>query len=89
MSPLRVLTSAGKLLDDQGRVMSAKPEGVGEGDVHVSPAGVVGHVVEVALWVGMLVVDRRRHNAIPDGEHRDDGLDPAGCANEVPGHGLG
>ena len=48
----------------------------------------VRHVVEVAVRVGRLVVDRRRQDALLEREHRDDRLDAAGGAEEVAGHRL-
>ena len=53
------------------------------------PARRVRHVVQVALGVGVLEVDRRRDDAVLDREHGGDRLDAAGRAEQVPGHRLG
>ena len=48
----------------------------------------VRRVVEVALGVGRLVVDRRRNDAVADREREDARLEAARGAEEVPGHRL-
>ena len=49
----------------------------------------VRDVVEIALRIGRLVVDRGRNHLMPDREHGDAGFEAAGGAEQVPGHRLG
>jgi hypothetical protein len=54
-------------------------------DVDVrSVAGFVRDVVEVAVRVGIVVVDRRRELPVAHGEHREHRFDRAGGAEAVP-----
>ena len=55
---------------------------------HLLLARLVRHVVEIALGVGRLVVDRRRDDARLDRHRRDGGFQAAGGAEEVAGHRL-
>jgi len=48
------------LLDDQGGVLAAEAEGVGEGAGECPLAGMVGNVVEVTVGVRVLIVDGGR-----------------------------
>src|SRR5947209_6997408 len=48
---------------DDGAVVPAQAQGVGEGDLRIGLAGGVGHVVERQLGIGMPVVDGRRDAA--------------------------
>jgi hypothetical protein len=68
--------------------MSAEAEGVGNGDADVGLAGFVGDVVEVALGVWRVVVDRRRQHALVDRERAEGRFDGAGGAEAVPGRAL-
>ena len=43
--------------------MTAETERVAEGDADLGPPRHVGHIIQVAVGVGMLVVDRRRNDA--------------------------
>src|ERR1035438_3990115 len=49
----------------------------------------VGNVIQVAVRIRTVVIDRRRRYLIADGEYRDTSLDSAGAAEQVPGHRLG
>src|SRR5207249_2144346 len=51
-------------------------------------AGFVRDVIEIAIRVGRFVIDRRRNDVVADGEGADGGLDGAGRAEQVAGHGL-
>ena len=55
--------------------MSTEAEGIAEAQVHVGFDGLVGCVVQVALGIGRVQVDRRRDDALLQGQHRGDGLD--------------
>ena len=49
----------------------------------------VRDVVEVAVGPGILEVDRRGHDAVPDRKQADDRLDAAGRGDQVAHHTLG
>src|SRR5215217_396083 len=70
--------------DDAG-VVAAETERVGDPDRDRSLSRLVGDVVEVALGVGLVVVDRRRQRVAVDGKHGEDRLDRAGRAQAVAG----
>ena len=70
-------------------VLSPEAEGVDQGRPHLGAAGDGGHVVQVALRVGVLQVDGGRDNALVDGEHGRQGRQGAGAPQQVPHHGLG
>src|SRR5690349_12381663 len=59
---------------DEGRVDASKPEGVAERVFHVSVAPRLGDVVEIAVGVRNLVIDRRREPAALERERTDRGL---------------
>src|SRR5687767_6507583 len=55
-------------------ILPAEAKAVGEGEGEGGGAGLVGDVVEVAVGVGVFVVDRGREDAVADGEEADDHL---------------
>src|SRR5439155_20596931 len=73
-------------LEEERRVRAAEPERVRQRVLHRHRALLVRYVIEVALLVRMLEVDRGRHELMMHGERRDAGLEPAGGAEKVPGH---
>ena len=80
---------AGELPEDQAGVVAAEAEVVRQRDIDVDLPRLVRHVVEVALRVGSLVVDRRRNGIPLAGEDRQDRLDRAGGAEAVSGRAFG
>src|SRR5438045_9093584 len=78
-----------KSAHDEGNILPAESKTVGEGEVAASFAGGVGDVIEVAVGVGVLVVDRRRQNVIANREQADDRLRGPGGGNQVAHHALG
>src|SRR5579864_3590050 len=72
----------------EAHVVPAKPVRRAQREVDASAAATVGHVVEVALRVGLVQVDRRRYELVTNGQNRDDRLDRAGRAEQVPVHRL-
>src|SRR5690606_5383596 len=76
-------------LENHGGVLAAEAEVVAHGNADRFLAGLVGHVVEVAVGVRFVEVDGRGDRAFLNGFRADDGLDAAGGAEEVAGHGLG
>src|SRR5918911_3572197 len=77
------------LLEDETRVVASEAERVGERDLALFLSRHVGDVVEVALGVGRLVVDRGRDHSSVDREHAGSRLHFAGAAEQVPMHRLG
>src|SRR4029077_12614840 len=75
-------------LQDEAAVGAAEAEGVREHVLDLLLARRIRHVVEVALGVGIRVVDRRWKHAVVHGERADAGLEAAGRAEQVAGHGL-
>src|SRR3970040_128390 len=73
---------------DHDGVVSADPERVGHHGVDVSLTRLVGDVVEVALRIGMLVVDRWRDGTTVDRQHASNELHRPGRAEQVAHHGL-
>ena len=51
-------------VEQQARVVAAEAEAVAHGHVDFALAGLVGRVVEIAVGIGRLVVDRRRDHAV-------------------------
>src|SRR5216684_3393585 len=76
-------------LDYEARVVPAEAERVRQRHLDVGFARLVGHVVEVALWVGLVEVDRGRQQAAIQGEDASSGLDGAGGTKQVPVDRLG
>jgi hypothetical protein len=58
------------------------------GDVDFRLAGLVRHIVEIALRVRRVEVHRRRKNAVANREHAADHLHRAGGCNQVAHHAL-
>ena len=48
----------------QGGIRAAKTKGIGHRRAHLHLAGFVGNIVEIALWIVMLIVDRRWQQAM-------------------------
>src|SRR5438067_1064226 len=61
--------------DDQRDVLAAETEAVAQHVVDALFAGLVGNVVQIALGIGGLVVDRRRQHAALQDHHARDQLD--------------
>src|SRR4029077_8468748 len=78
-----------ELAHDDAGVVPAETERVRDADGDVGLARLVRDVVEVALGIGLLVVDRRRQQAPLDGQHGEDGLDRPGRAEAVTRRALG
>src|SRR5438552_1613288 len=83
------LRSIGVALEQEAGVGAAEAERVAQGVAELGRTGGVGRVVEVALGVGVLVVDGRRDELVLERESGDGGLGRAGGAQEVSGHRLG
>src|SRR5439155_11128521 len=77
-----------ELADHDAGVVPAEAERVRDADGDVGLPRLVRDVVEIALGVLLLVVDRRGQQAAFDGEHGEDGLDGARGAEAVAGRAL-
>src|SRR5256885_3589971 len=84
-----VTRSVFELAHDDAGVAPAEAERIRDADGDVSLARLVRDVVEVALGIFLLVVDRRRQQAAVDGEHGEDGLDRTRGAEAVTRRALG
>src|SRR4029453_2389667 len=63
---------AAEAAENERNVLAAEAKTVAEGVVAALRPGLVSDVVEVAIGVGILVVDRRRQNVVADGEKPTD-----------------
>src|ERR1700674_240080 len=75
--------------DHERGVVAAEPERVREGHLGVRLASLVGDVVQVALRVRVVQVDRRRQQTAVEREHARGGLEGAGGAQQVTVDGFG
>src|ERR687888_834536 len=82
------LRSSRTSADNYAGVVAAEAEAIRDRHADVRVARLVRHVVQVALRVGRLVVDRRRHLAVANGQRREDRLDRARSAEAVTGCAL-
>src|SRR5262245_39688992 len=73
---------------DERRVVPPEGEGVAQGDPDLLPAARVRYVVEVALGVGCIVVQRRGEHSSPHGETTDGGLERRRCSGSVSHDGF-
>src|SRR3569833_1734933 len=78
-----------RFAEHQCAVGTAEPVGIGQHDVDLHIARLVGYVVEVAVGVGGELVDGGRRDLIAYRERAVNGLDAAGSAEQVTGHRLG
>src|SRR5579864_6273736 len=81
-------TSVFELSKNDASVVTAEPERVRNGDGDVSVARCIRDVIEVALRVLDLVVDRRRELAVADREDGERRLDRTRGAEAMPGRAL-
>src|SRR6185295_15086929 len=75
-------------LENQRGIRSAETERIGERVVHGGFARNVGHVVQIALRIGVKLIDGRRQDLVAQRQHADAGLQTARAAQQVAGHGL-
>src|SRR4030042_3970670 len=68
-----------KFFKDERGIGSAKPEGVGHGDVQRLSSCYIRDIIEVTLWIGFLIVDRGGHDPISNGQEGEKGLWAPGC----------
>src|SRR5262249_9858185 len=61
-----------KRADDEAAIVAAEAEAVGDRPANAHLAGTVRHIVEVAIWIGRLQINRRMHDAVLDRQHRRD-----------------
>src|SRR5713226_10778056 len=76
-------------LEEKRGVGAAEAERIRQRVFERGLARLVGHVVQIAFRVGVFVIDCRRQNLVAQRKHADAGLEPAGAAEQVAGHGFG
>src|SRR5205085_4523898 len=75
--------------DHQRDVLASEAKRVAEYEVARSLAGGVGNIVEVAVGVGVFVVDRGRQHVVANGHEAYDHLGHAGSGDQMSHHALG
>src|SRR5437870_2771048 len=73
----------------QRAVVAAEAEAVRQDFTHPNDAGRVRDVIEVAVGVGRVEVDRRGQDAVLEAQATGDGLDAAAGPEQVADHALG
>src|SRR5580700_3518817 len=81
-------SALGPAFEEQSGIGAAEPERIRQCVLDIGLARLVGHVIEVARRVGMVVVDGGRQDLIAQGEHAYACLETAGTPEQVTGHGL-
>src|SRR5579864_31136 len=76
-------------LEPETGVVSAEAERRAEREIDRRFAPLVGHVVQVALRIGLVQVDRGWRVLVVNGHNGDDGFDGARGAEQVAVHRLG
>ncbi len=69
--------------------MAAEAEGIAQGGIDLALAGLVGHVIEIALRIGIIEIDRGREKIRLDRLDAGDEFHRTGRAEEVTRHRLG
>ena len=91
MSPRR-LESVSLSIDSAQRdhgILSTKAEAVGQGDLRFGTPGLVGDIVQVAIGIRGVEVDRGGELTVDDRQGRERCLDSTGGSQGVSGHRLG
>src|ERR1700690_2072277 len=65
------------LADGQAGVMAAEAEAVADGRLHAALAGLLWSVIQIALRIGRIQVDRGRDHTIAKGQDAENQLDTA------------
>src|SRR6266478_1493695 len=71
---------------NQAGIVASKAHGVGHGYIHRGLACFVGHVIEIALRVGMMQVDGWRDDTRQNGHDGDNALDGSRCTQSMAQH---
>jgi hypothetical protein len=77
-----------KTAQHQAGVVPTEAKRVRDGNLDAAFARLVRYVVEVAVSIGRLVIDRRRQQPVTDCERAEDRLDSAGGTETVAGPPL-
>ena len=64
--------------EQDGGVDPSETCGDGEPDPHVLFSHAAGNIVQITLWVGFVIVDRRRDDPIPKGQDGENGFGAPG-----------
>jgi hypothetical protein len=77
-----------ELFEGEHRVGAPKAEGVRERHPYIGLPGYIRDIVQIAPWIGGLIVDRWRNDPAANRQDGEDGLHAAGSAQEVANHGF-
>src|SRR5581483_9169259 len=77
-----------RFANQESGVVSSEAEGVRYSDLDIAVSRLMRHVVEIAIGILPIEVDRRRDGRLFDGEHADRGFHGAGRSDEMAVHGL-
>src|SRR5208283_2319404 len=82
-------SSTGEASKNERDVLAAETKAVRKRNIHLLATGHVGYVVQVAVGIGMIEIDRRRQHAVADCQQANDCFDAASRGDQVPHHALG
>ena len=74
--------------DTEAPVLSSEAKGIADRHGMRFVDGLVGHKPEIALWIGMGLVDGRQNQGTVHPHERQDQFYGTGRGNAVPQHGL-
>ena len=75
--------------EDDRAVGAAKAKGIGERHIDLGITRNVGDVIQIATFVRLGQIDRRRHRLMRNGQGREDGFDTACRTQQMSGHRFG
>src|SRR4029077_4219698 len=76
-------TLPGELGRDERGIVAAEAEGIAHCEFDLRLARGVAYLGEIALRIGLLEMDGRRHDSVFDGQGACGELPPAGCAEQM------
>src|SRR5262249_37817095 len=77
-----------KLTDNERNVLPSETKTVAEYVLDFFFAGRIGHIVQIALRIGVFIIDCWRKHAFTQGHDRNDELNGAGRGDQVSDHAL-
>ena len=82
------MVSTVKTANNEGDILTAKTKAVGECVGAFSLPCLIGNVVQIAVGVGLFVIDRGWEPAIANGQQTNDQFGGSSRCNEMPHHAL-
>src|SRR5579863_6410003 len=73
---------------NEGDILTTEAEAVRQRRVDLGRAGLIGNIVQVALGIGSLVIDRRGQHIVANRQQTGDGFNAAGCGDQMAHHAL-